>query len=155
MVLSDAIQLEFAMTVFGDAYEMPAGWTKAAVIYLKAAGIKSIGDMITSLDSEFPWSRNKDHFSTKTIECLSCFLPGLVGFRCFEFAQLIAEKVEKGFATTKYAHRSENGTKGDEEWQVSTRNVWIVNVDCAGFVRVSHHYHQSSVLIMTRLYFCN
>jgi hypothetical protein len=144
MVLRDEVQLSAALNVFSQAHRMPIGWTARIMIHLRTADIMSIDDLASRCKQGTINSELKLYGAPKeilldetTIQSLKVFLPGLFGFRCFRLAQRIAEKVAKGSAESEYIHRPEDGSKGDEKWHVPLTGNWIVNVDCAGFVRVS------------------
>jgi len=141
-LLTDDIQLGFALEAFGLAHQMGVGWTTMTLLFLKASGINSISDLATgckdrtvNLDLELFGCPPENRFSAPTLQKLNSFLPGPVGHRCFRLAQHISRQVEKGHVQTEYVHRPENGKIGDEEWTLKYGDQWVVNVDCAGFVR--------------------
>jgi hypothetical protein len=145
MVLRDEVQLSDALKVFSQAHTMSIGWTARIMIHLRTADIISIDDLASrckhgTINSELELygAPKEDLLDESTIQSLKSFLPGLFGFRCFRLAQRIAEKVAKGSAESDYINRPENGSKGDEKWHVPLTGNWIVNVDCAGFIRVSN-----------------
>jgi len=78
----------------------------------------------------------EDQLSDTLVQALRAFLPGPHGLRCFRLAQIAAKKVQRGTADTDYVHRLlENGKLGPESWKLPVGDTWILNVDCAGFVR--------------------
>jgi hypothetical protein len=155
LMLSDEVQLGYALEAFGYAHQMGVGWTTPTLLYLKNAGFNSMSDLATgckdstvNLDLEL-FGTPPDYFlSQTTIQYLKSFLPGPRGFRCFRLAQRIAQKVEKGSAVTEYVHREESGKSGDEEWHVPVDGQWVVNVDCAGFVRHSLKHVTKNPFVM-------
>jgi len=142
-LLSDEILLGFALDAFEAAHkDMPEGWSTATLFNLQNAGITSMNDLAMScrdqtinVDLELFGTPPEMLLKSQTIQSLVNFLPGPTGFRCFRVAQRIAQMVERGAAETEYVHRPENGLRGDELWKVTGNGKWIVNVDCAGFVR--------------------
>ena len=141
-LISDEVLLGFALDSFSCAHDMPEGWATAMLFNIQKAGISSMNDLAMSckdqtinVDLELFGTPETMLLKTETIQYLNAFLPGPVGFRCFRVAQRIAQQVERGEAETEYVHRPENGKRGDELWKVTSNGKWIVNVDCAGFVR--------------------
>lgn len=155
-LLSDEVQLGFALEAFGWAHMMGVGWTTTTLLYLKNAGISTLADLSTgckdqtiNLDLEL-FDTPKEYFlAASTLKSLEAFLPGPMGFRTFRLAQRIATKVEKGHAETEYVHRPENGKKGDEEFHMPVGDTWVVNVDCAGFVRNALKHVTKNPLVMS------
>lgn len=142
MVLSDEIQLGFALEAFGWAHKLGNGWAISKLACLRTAGISSMNELQTgckehtvNLDLELFGVPVEEQFSEKTLLALRAFLPGPVGFRAFRLAQMAAQKVRKGTAETEYVHRHESGKRGDETFHLPVGDNWILNVDCAGFVR--------------------
>lgn len=141
-MLTDEMQLGYALETFGLAHQMGLGWTTTTLLVLRAAGIASISDLATGckdktvdLDLELFGCPPENRFSDGMIRKLNSFLPGPVGARCFRLAQHIARQVDKGHVQTEYVHRPENGKIGEEQWTLKYGHQWVVNVDCAGFVR--------------------
>jgi hypothetical protein len=141
-LISDEALLGIAIHSFANAHHMPEGWASTFLSHIQEAGITSMNDLNMScrdqtinVDLELFGAPPEDLLSSKTIKSLINFLPGPVGFRCFRVAQRIAQQVERGAAETEYVHRPESGRQGDELWKVTVNGKWIVNVDCAGFVR--------------------
>jgi len=141
-MLSDEIQLGFALEAFGIAHSMGAGWAVAKLACLRLAGITSMNDLeigckeqTVNLDLELFGVPPEEQFSDTIVTLLQSFLPGPKGFRCFRLAQMAAEKVKKGTADTEYVHRPESGKLGDETWHTPVGDDWTIHVDCAGFVR--------------------
>jgi hypothetical protein len=139
---SDEIHLGYALDAFATAHHKPNGWSTANLLRLKSAGISSMSDLsagcqeeTVNLDLELFGIPPKQRLSRETVAALRSFLPGPVGFRCFRLAQMAANKVSVGQATTEYVHRPESGKIGDETFQISGHMPWILHVDCAGFVR--------------------
>jgi hypothetical protein len=139
---SDEIHLGYALDAFAYAHDKPNGWSTANLLRLKSAGISSMSDLsagcqeeTVNLDLELFGIPPKQRLSRETVAALRSFLPGPVGFRCFRLAQMAANKVSVGQATTEYVHRPESGKIGDETFQISGHMPWILHVDCAGFVR--------------------
>ena len=140
--LTEEVQLGYALEAFGLAHQMGVGWTTATLLHLKAAGINSISDLATgckdrtvNLDLELFGSPPENRFSPNVIRKLNSFLPGPVGHRCFRLAQHISRQVEKGKVQSEYVHRHQDGNVGNEQWTLKHGGQWVVNVDCAGFVR--------------------
>jgi len=140
--LTEEVQLGYALEAFGLAHQMGVGWTTGTLLYLKAAGINSISDLATgckdetvNLDLELFGCPPENRFTNTTIRKFNSFLPGPVGHRCFRLAQHISRQVEKGNVQTEYVHRRQNGNMGKEQWRLKYGDQWVVNVDCAGFVR--------------------
>jgi len=140
--LSDEIQLGYALDAFAWAHHKPNGWATANLLRLKSAGLQSMSDLsygcqeeTVNLDLELFGIPPHQRLSRETIAALRSFLPGPVGFRCFRLAQMAANKVSAGQATTEYVHRPESGKLGDEAFQIHHGGMWILHVDCAGFVR--------------------
>ena len=141
-MLSDEIQLGYALEAFQWAYKLGPGWSTKHLIYFKTAGIASMSDLqmgcrenTVNIDMELFGIPVDEQLSTTIIQCLSTFLPGPHGLRCFRLAQMAARKVQRGNAETDYVHRLENGKVGEETWKVPVDEPWILRVDCAGFVR--------------------
>lgn len=139
---SDEIHLGYALDAFAYAHHKPNGWSTANLLRLKSAGISSMSDLsagcqeeTVNLDLELFGIPPKQRLSRETVAALRSFLPGPVGFRCFRLAQMAANKVSVGQATTEYVHRPESGKIGDETFQILGHMPWILHVDCAGFVR--------------------
>jgi hypothetical protein len=143
MSLSDEVQLGYALEAFGCAHQMGVGWSTTTLLFLKEVGISSIAELSTgcnddtvNLDLELFGTPAEYRLSKSTILNLDCFLPGPKGSRCFRLAQRISQQVEKGHAETEYVHRPANGKIGEETWKIAVGGgKWVVNVDCAGFVR--------------------
>ena len=140
-LLSDEVQLGYALEAFAYAHEMGVGWSTSKLLYFKNAGISNLSDLslgcrdgTINLDLELFGVPPEDRLGPKTVQRLNCFLPGPVGFRCFRLAQMAAQKVKKGTADTEYVHRPESGEKGKEKWSLNN-DEWVMRVDCAGFVR--------------------
>ncbi|CAB9510434.1 expressed unknown protein [Seminavis robusta] len=140
MMLSDEVQLGFALQAFGNASGLGPFWASQFHLYLTKAGINSMSVLATgcreetvNMDLEFIGVTEK--LSDKTIKQLLIFLPGPMGYRCFRLAQMAAKKVKAGEADAKYIHRPENGMKGDEVFKINHEGSWKLHVDCAGFVR--------------------
>lgn len=141
-LISDEALMGIALQSFATAHKMPEGWAKTFLKHLQEAEISSMNDLQMScrdhtinVDLALFGAPPEVLLPTQTIKNLLNFLPGPVGFRCFRVAQRIAQQVERGAAETEYVHRPENGKFGDELWKVTINGKWIVNVDCAGFVR--------------------
>jgi hypothetical protein len=141
-MLTDEIQLGFALEAFSWAHKKPQGWATQKLTYFRSAGITSMGDlragckdMTVNLDLELFGIPAEERLKDSTIQYLASFLPGPVGQRAFRLAQRCAEKVKKGSADTEYVHRPESGKKGKEEFHIPVGDDWTLNVDCAGFVR--------------------
>jgi hypothetical protein len=154
-ILSDEVQLGYALEAFGHAFQMGVGWTTATLLYLKAAGIASMNDLNTgckdqtvNLDLELFGTPPENRLTPTVIQNLKSFLPGPVGCRCFRLATRIAQKVERGSAETEYVHRLENGKKGEEEWHMPFDDTWVVNVDCAGFIRLALKHVTKNPFVM-------
>lgn len=155
-MLSDEVQLGYALESFGYAHEMGVGWATSTLLHLKNAGIDSMSDLATgckdntvNLDLELFGTPEEYHLSDEAITYLKSFLPGPRGFRCFRLAQRIAQRVERGSAETEYVHRLESGKRGDEEFSVPIDDKWVVNVDCAGFVRNSLKHVTKNPFVMS------
>jgi hypothetical protein len=155
-MLSEEIQLGYALEAFGWAHSMGVGWATTHLLYFKSAGITSMSDLATgckentvNLDLELFGVPPEERLSEKVVQYLKSFLPGPVGFRCFRLAQKAAEKVRKGTADTEYVHRPESGKKGPEEWHIPTGEQWTINVDCAGFVRNCLKHVTKDPLVMS------
>jgi hypothetical protein len=141
-MLTEEVQLGYALEAFGLAHQMGVGWTTVTLLYLKAAGIGSISDLATgckdrtvNLDLELFGCPPENRLSASVLRKLNSFLPGPVGHRCFRLAHQISRQVEKGNVQSDYVHRPENGNIGNELWTLNHGDPWVVNVDCAGFVR--------------------
>jgi hypothetical protein len=141
-LISDEVLLGITIQSFANAHLMPEGWAPTFLYNIQQAGIGSMNDLGMScrdqtinVDMELFGTPTHQLLSSQTIKNLVSFLPGPVGFRCFRVAQRIAQQVERGAAETEYVHRPESGRQGDELWKVTVNGKWIVNVDCAGFVR--------------------
>ena len=139
-LLSDEVQLGFALQAFGFASGLGPFWASQYHLYLTKAGIGSMADLATgcredtvNMDLEFIGVTEK--ISEGILKQLEIFLPGPKGFRCFRLAQRAAQKVKAGEAETKYSHRPENGKQGKEVFKISPNGDWKLHVDCAGFVR--------------------
>jgi hypothetical protein len=141
-LIPDEVVMGYALEAFQKAHKLEDGWADKTLKNIQAAGITNMNDLATSCkDSTINVDLNL--FGTppemllkpRTIKRLISFLPGPVGFRCFRVASRIAQQVERGAAETEYVHRPENGKFGDELWKVTANGKWVVNVDCAGFVR--------------------
>lgn len=140
-LISDEVQLGYALQAFAYAFNLGPFWGSQYLIYLTKAGINSMSNLATgcndetlNMDLDFIGVPRDDHFNPNTVQRLNVFLPGPVGFRCFRLAQTAAEKVERGSADAKYVHRPESGKAGEETWD-TTGNDWTLHVDCAGLVR--------------------
>ncbi|KAL3919722.1 MAG: hypothetical protein SGILL_003611, partial [Bacillariaceae sp.] len=121
---------------------MPTDWASTFLNNIQDAEITSMNDLAMScrdhtinVDLQLFGTPSDQLLSAQTIKSLVNFLPGPMGFRCFRVAQRIAQQVERGDAETEYVHRPQSGKQGDELWKVTVNGKWIVNVDCAGFVR--------------------
>ena len=159
--LTEEVQLGYALEAFGLAHQMGVGWTTVTLLYLKAAGISSISDLATgckdrtvNLDLELFGCPPENRFSSAVIRKLNSFLPGPVGHRCFRLAQHISRQVEKGNVQTEYVHRPQNGNAGNEEWTLKYGDQWVVNVDCAGFVRHALKHVTKNPFVMVRAIRC-
>jgi hypothetical protein len=143
MSLSNEAQLGCALEAFGYAHQMEVGWSTTTLEFLMLAGITSIAELSTgckddtvNLDLELFGAPTECRLSKSTIKNLDWFLPGPKGCRCFSLAQRISQHVETGRAETEYVHRPENGKIGEEKWKIGVGGeTWVVNVDCAGFIR--------------------
>ena len=140
MLLSDELQLGYALQAFGYAFGLGPYWATVFHLYLTRAGVASMADLATgcraetvNMDLDFFGVEQK--LSPETMQQLEIFLPGPMGYRCFRLAQKAAEKVEQGAADAKYVHRPEDGKKGDEMFTTPAEDTWKLHVDCAGFVR--------------------
>ncbi|GAX29540.1 hypothetical protein FisN_36Hh034 [Fistulifera solaris] len=141
-LLSDEVQLGYALEAFAYAHQMGVGWATSKLVYLKNSGINNLSELslgckedTLNLDLELFGVPPEELFSAKTLQRLNGFLPGPVGIRCFRLAQKAAQKVKKGTADTEYVHRPENGKIGEEVWLTPSNEEWVLRVDCAGFVR--------------------
>ncbi|KAG7363578.1 NAD-dependent deacetylase [Nitzschia inconspicua] len=141
-LISDEALMGIAIQAFANAHHMPEGWATTFLHHVQEAGISSMNDLGMScrdqtinVDLELFGAPPTELLSAQTIKNLVSFLPGPVGYRCFRVAQRIAQQVERGAAETEYVHRPESGRQGDEVWKVTVNGKWVVNVDCAGFVR--------------------
>jgi hypothetical protein len=155
-VLTDEVQLGYALEAFSMAHQKPPGWATRTLLHLCSAGINSMGDLQTgckentiNLDLELFGVSPEDRLSQNTIQHLRSFLPGPVGLRCFRLAQRAAEKVKKGGANTQYVHRPAAGGMGKEEFSVPVDDDWTLSVDCAGFVRSCLKHVTKDPFLMT------
>ena len=142
VMLSDEIQLGYALEAFQWAYKLGPGWSTKHLLYFRSAGISSMNDLqigcrenTVNIDLELFGIPLDEQLSDSLIQCLRSFLPGPQGLRCFRLAQIAARKVQRGKAETDYVHRLENGKMGEETWSVPVNDNWTLKVDCAGFVR--------------------
>lgn len=133
-----------ALKAYAIAFNQSEVWPEDAVYNLRVTGITSLQtlsagcrELTLDLDMELSGLPPSKRFGTKTMHQLSTFLPGPIGFRCFRFAQMAANKVESGLANTNYVHRAANDSaENDKEvWKLSSNGDWVLHVDCAGFVR--------------------
>jgi len=154
-MLSDEIQLGYALEAFGWAHQKGQGWATSKLLCFKSAGISTMSlleigckEKTVNMDMELFGVPQEQHLSDKTMEALQIFLPGPVGFRCFRLAQKAAAKVKKGTAATEYVHRLEDGKSGREEWDLPVGEEWTLNVDCAGFVRNTLKHVTKNRLVM-------
>jgi hypothetical protein len=157
-LVSDEIQLGYALIAIGYAHQMGLKWANNTLLDLTDAGISSMNDLATgckdqtlNLDLEL-FCGTPSRLNNTTIENIKAFLPGPVGVRCFRLAQRIAKKVANGNAETEYVHRLENGKSGEEAWLLPVsgngNDKWVVNVDCAGFVRNSLKHVTKNPFVM-------
>lgn len=136
MLLSDEIQLGFALQAFGYAFGLGPFWASQYHLYLTKAGINSMADLATgcreeTINMDLDFIGVTDRLSDSTMKQLDIFLPGPMGYRCFRLAQRAAEKVKSGEADAKYVHRPEDGKKGDEVFKINPEGKWkLVSIWC-------------------------
>eukprot|EP00980_Cylindrotheca_fusiformis_P020172 scaffold7250_cov131-Cylindrotheca_fusiformis.AAC.1 len=157
MPTRDEQDLGVALEVFAIAHKIPRGWATRTMSHLIDADIITMEDFAChckngTINDELrlygaPETNLLDETTTQS---LITFLPGPCGCQCFRVVRRAAEKVAKGSATSNYVNRPRDGSKGDERWHVPAMDDWIVNVDCAGFVRNAIEHASNQPCTMSR-----
>ena len=94
-MLSDEIQLGYALEAFQWTYKLGPGWSTKHLLYFKSAGITSMNDLqmgcrenTVNIDLELFGIPIEEQLSDTLIQSLRSVLPGPQALRCFRLAQI-------------------------------------------------------------------